>query len=251
MPSRRAKIFPITRLPDALNATRQTLHRVAAHVLGRRRYEVSGRFGLRASPGGFATPAYGGGPEVLRVAGNVIVRETATNAAYLSITGSSIRTVASFAGADLDTGFSSGPETPGLGDVDAPLEVDVAAAEVLADWYGLGWLVLDQVLSGLPAEAESAVVQLWPEHFDVGTNVRMSSSSRVNLGASPGDTFSSEPYLYVGPWGANRPGDPTFWNAPFGAVLRWGEVVDVPNRVDTAVAFLRTGLRHAEGAERP
>jgi hypothetical protein len=243
-------MLPITRLPVALNATRQTLHRVAAHVLGRRRYEVSGRFGLRATPGGFATPAYGAGPEILRVAGDAIVRETGTDAAYLSLTGSSIRTVASFAGADLDVGFSSGPDTPALGDVNVPLEVDVAAAAVLAEWYSLGWQVLDQVLTGLPADTEPALIQLWPEHFDVGTNVGTSSGSRVNLGASPGDSFSDEPYLYVGPWGADRPGDPTFWNAPFGAVLRWGEVVDAPNRVDTAVAFLRTGLRHSEGAER-
>ena len=49
--------------------TREVLHRVAAHVLGRRRYQVSGRFGLRASPGGFATPAFGDGPEVVRIAG--------------------------------------------------------------------------------------------------------------------------------------------------------------------------------------
>jgi hypothetical protein len=249
MASRRAKMLPITRLPDPLNATRQTLHRVAAHVLGRRRYEVCGRFGLRASPGGFATPAYGAGPEILRVAGETIVRETATDAAYLTITGSSIRTVASFAGADLEAGFSSGPDTPGLGDLDAPLEVDVAAAAALADWYSLGWQVLDQVLTGLPADAEPAVVQLWPEHFDVGTNVGLPSRSRVNLGASPGDSFSNKPYLYVGPWGADRPGDPAFWNAPFGAVLGWAELVDAPNSVDTGVAFLRTGLQHSRGAE--
>ena len=31
-------------------STRQGLHRVAAHILARRRFDVSGRFGLRASP---------------------------------------------------------------------------------------------------------------------------------------------------------------------------------------------------------
>ena len=40
--------------------TRRALHRIAAHVLGRRRYQVAGRFGLRASPAGFATPAWHG-----------------------------------------------------------------------------------------------------------------------------------------------------------------------------------------------
>jgi hypothetical protein len=83
----------------------------------------------------------------------------------------------------------------------------------------------------------------------VGTNVGLPSRSRINLGASPGDRFSSEPYLYVGPQGADRSGDPAFWNAPFGAVLRWGDLAGEPNKVDAGVAFLRTGLRHSEGAE--
>jgi hypothetical protein len=183
------------------------------------------------------------------VSADVIVREIGANAAYLPITGSSIRTVARFAGADLDIRFPSGPDTPGQGDIDAPLEVAVEAAGELADWYLLGWEILDRVLTGLPVDAEPAVVQLWPEHFDVGTNVGLPSSSRVNLGASPGDSFSGEPYLYVGLQGADRPGDPTFWNAPFGAVLPWGDLVDEPNKVDAGVAFLRTGLRHSEGAE--
>jgi hypothetical protein len=206
-------------------------------------------WGLRASPGGFATPAYGSGPEILRVSVVVVVREIAANAAYLPISGSSIRTVARFAGADLDIGFSSGPDAPGLGDIDAPLEVGSEAAGVLAEWYRLGWEILDGVLTGLPVDAEPAVVQLWPEHFDVGTNVGLPSRARVNLGVSPGDSFSGEPYLYVGPQGADRPGDPAFWNAPFGAVLPWGDLVDRPDRVETGVAFLRTGLRHAGGAE--
>jgi hypothetical protein len=72
MISRREKMSPIARLPDDMNATRETLHRIAAHVLGRRRYQVCGRFGLWASPGGFATPAYGTGPEILPVSGDVV-----------------------------------------------------------------------------------------------------------------------------------------------------------------------------------
>jgi hypothetical protein len=94
--------------------------------------------------------------------------------------------------------------------------VAIEAAGALAEWYRLGCEILDRVLTGLPAVAAPAVVQPWPEHFDVGTNVGLSSRSRVNLGASPGDSFSNEPYLYVGLQGADRPGDPAFWNAPSG-----------------------------------
>ncbi len=50
-----------------MGRTRDDLHRIAAHVLGRRRWAVSGHFGLRASPGGVATPAFGPEPEVLRL----------------------------------------------------------------------------------------------------------------------------------------------------------------------------------------
>src|SRR5262245_10681805 len=40
-------------------ATRAELHRVAAHVIARRRFVVTERFGLRVTPGGFGTPLFG------------------------------------------------------------------------------------------------------------------------------------------------------------------------------------------------
>jgi hypothetical protein len=52
------------------------------------------------------------------------------------------------------------------------------------------------------------------------------------------------PYLYVGPWTEDRPGDAAYWNAPFGAVLRATDVVGLPpsEAQAVAVAFLRRGL---------
>jgi hypothetical protein len=235
-------------MADPLNTaetTRQTLQRIAVHILGRRRYEMTGRFGLRASPGGFATPAFGPDAEILRVAGTSLVRETVQGVTFSPITGTTLRQLAAFAGADLKAEFSAGASTPALGNVDEPMALDGEATAVIAEWYAFGWQVLDRVLSGLPAEAQPAVVQLWPEHFDAGTNVAVSSGTRVNLGASPGDIYSPEPYLYVGPWTAARPGDARFWNAPFGAVLVRSEL-DGPHRVDTGAAFLLTGLRYVE-----
>jgi hypothetical protein len=222
--------------------TRETLHRVAAHVLGRRRHDVTGRFGLRPTPGGFATPAFGDGPETLRVAGPVVVREEGAGAACLPIAGSTLRALAEFAETDIDRPFEVGADTPPAGDVDAPLVLDHDATIVIADWFALGARALDEVVAALPAGATPAVVQLWPEHFDVATHVAVGDGERVNLGASPGDTFSDEPYLYVAPWGDVRPGDGEFWNAPFGAVLPRRDVVGAADPVAAAVRFLRGGI---------
>jgi hypothetical protein len=234
--------------PEQFADTRHTLHRIAAHVLGRRRHQVTGRFGLRASPGGFATPAFGDEPEALRVTDGILVRDTGSRTASVPITGSTLRALVSVAGTDLGHEFSSGADTPELGDVDEPLHLDPGPAGVLADWFTVGARTLDRVVSGLPAAAEPAVVQLWPEHFDLGTNVELPSGERVNLGASPGDDGIDEPYLYVGPWGTERPGDPTFWNAAFGAVRRASELGGPADALDAGVEFLRSGLGRLAGA---
>jgi hypothetical protein len=230
---------------SSYTSTRQGLHRVAAHILARRRFDVSGRFGLRASPGGIATPSFGEGPETIRVSGTTLVREAAGTAAYVSITGSSLRELAGFAGVDLDVAFSVGDETPALGDIDARLDLDGGALAVIADWYDLGWRVLDAVVADLPAQAAPATIQLWPEHFDAATNVGVASGERVNLGFSPGDAYEAQPYAYVGPWSPRRPGDPAFWNAPFGAVLRRADALASPDPAASARAFLRAGLAQA------
>lgn len=208
-----------TRGAAALSATRDTLHRVATHVLARRRYEVTGRFGLRVSPGGIATPAFGDGPEVVRVSGGHLVHETGGGATLVPLEGSTLASLASAVGAHLDMPFHAGEDTPDLGDPDEPLALDHDVLDRLAGWYAFAARVLDEILAGAPAGAAPATVQLWPEHFDLGTHLAASDSSRVNLGASPGDAFSPDPYLYVGPWDSERPGGEEYWNAPFGAVL--------------------------------
>ncbi len=40
--------------------TREALHTIAEHVLAPARYAVTGRIGLRATPGGFGTPPFPG-----------------------------------------------------------------------------------------------------------------------------------------------------------------------------------------------
>lgn len=221
---------------------REALHRVAAHVLGRRRWEVTGRFGLRPTPGGFGTPAFGDDLEVVRLSGRTLVHERGGRARVVPLAGASPASLASVVGADLRREFSVGAETPPLGETDAPL-ADLDAAP-LGDWFGFGQGVLDRVLADLPSSGDPSAAQLWPEHFDLGNDVAWGpgKDDRANLGASPGDRFLAEPYLYVGPWTPDRPGDSGYWNAPFGAVLPRSELTTTPDAPGTAAAFLHRGL---------
>ncbi|HXW79109.1 MAG TPA: hypothetical protein VEJ84_06395, partial [Acidimicrobiales bacterium] len=177
--------------------TRDVFHRVSAHVLGRRRWDATGHFGLRLSPGGIATPAFGADAECVRTAGTSLVRETGGTARFMPVPGSSLRALAKFAGADIGSTFSCGKDTPEVGDPDEPLVVSESATTAIAQWYDLGWRVLDSVLGALPEPAVAAQLQLWPEHFDIGTDVGLPDNRRVNLGCSPGDSYENEPYLYV------------------------------------------------------
>jgi hypothetical protein len=158
-----------------------------------------------------------------------------------------LRELAAFVDADVDADLSAGDDAPPPGDVDQPLELDAAAAARLADWYALGWRALDVVVDPSSGLDEVAVIQLWPEHFDAGTTVTIAAGTKVNLGFSPGDSYEPEPYVYVGPWEADRRGDPSYWNAPFGAILRANSVVSSPQPLGTCVEFLHDGLRNATG----
>ena len=233
---------------DELSSTRATLHRVAAHVLGRGRFAVSGRFGLRAGPGGIATPAFGDAPEVLRIAGTALVREVGGECTWAPISGSTLRRLGAFAAVDLVAPFSPGADAPALGDPDQRLDLSAEAARILSEWFALGWLVLDGVIASLAAGAAATTIQLWPEHFDAATAVTLPSSDPVTLGFSPGDSVEPEPYVYVGPSGKARPGDPSFWNAPFGAVARRSQLTEHTDPAAACRDFLETGLHLVSSA---
>ncbi|MGZ4268087.1 MAG: hypothetical protein ACXVFN_00690 [Solirubrobacteraceae bacterium] len=80
-----------------------------------------------------------------------------------------------------------------------PIDVDPQAATAIADFFALVWGVLAQLDSPEPTH-------LWPEHFDVATEI-----GRATYGGSPGDAEHDEPYLYVSVWDEVAP-DP-LWNA--------------------------------------
>ncbi len=127
-----------------------------------------------------------------------------------------------------------------------PSESTRSAVETLGDWYALGAIAIDRSVAGLDSGA-AGVARLWPEHFDLGTDVEVAPGRRCNLGASPGDEWHPEPYLYVGPWGDERPGDDGYWNAPFGAVRGYADIVDSDSPVGRGDRVLRR--RHPSPAE--
>ena len=159
----------------------------------------------------------------------------------VAIDGATLSALATAADVDLATDLDVGHDTPPIGDPDAPIEVDPGVAGAIGRWYGEVAAILDGVLAALPQDAAPTLPRLWPEHFDVAIEAQASAARRVNLGGSPGDGFCDEPYLYVGPWTADRPGDPAYWNAPFGAMRTRRELTAVGDAVGDGIAFLLDG----------
>jgi hypothetical protein len=243
-------------LPADWPEQRETLRCIATHLLARARYAASGRFSLEPTVGGFGTPTFitsNGTFRRLRIRsgdGAYLVDEQITaagaSARHLSLCRTTIADVAEAIGVDLDAEFSAGHASPELGDPHRPLFVDPSAVTVIADWYVLGLKAIDRSVNVLTVRAPS-VTRVWPEHFDLGTDIEVAPGRRCNLGASPGDESNSEPYLYVGPWGDERPGDDGYWNAPFGAVRGFADIVDTEAPLITATAFFHEGI-HRLGA---
>ena len=106
---------------------------------------------------------------------------------------------------------------------------------VLGEWYAVGPLVLgERRARGSAGPAGEA--QVWPEHCDRGVTVQLDDARKVNVGFSPGDSFSAEPYAYVGPQDTAGLSDP-YWNAPFGAFVPYGGLTSE----DAALAFALDG----------
>lgn len=92
---------------------------------------------------------------------------------------------------------------PVPGGPDTPIDLDQDCLDQILRVYCHG-------ADALAAFAPGSKPVLWPEHFDLALRL-----DDVNYGVSPGDSFSAEPYAYVGP---GHHGDDPFWNAPFGAL---------------------------------
>ena len=221
-------------VPEGWADTRESMRRLACYVLSPARKAANGKIGLRYTYGGFGTPFFGA-DEQLRVEGIRLIRQRDESAELVPIT--SLAEAAAFAGVSLLEDPGVGSDLPALGEPDAVLPIDAAAAKLLGDWYGFSASVLEAFRAELNAAGRVCDrVQLWPEHFDMGCSIE-----GVNFGCSPGDGYLAEPYVYVGPWNTGGLPEGDFWTAPFGAVLPYKELLAVSDQRDTALQFLRRG----------
>jgi hypothetical protein len=182
-------------LPDDFQFARDQLHQIAFYALAPVRYKVEGRMGLRAIPGGFGTPELDG--RWARLEENLLVHEQGGNIATQPIT--TIRAASEFFGIDYDVDWFPDFKDPlPPMDPDRPLKVEVVPALALAEWFGFGFGVLEELrVHGNEAD-DVTEVQLWPEHFDAAIEMGSATQGqRASYGASPGDKGHLEPYLYV------------------------------------------------------
>lgn len=206
-------------LPPMYSVARESLHRLAEHVLSPALYAATGKIGLRQSPGGFATPAFGDTSRVISVdLDHIVITEQRAAPSRAPIT--TIADAARFVG--IAPGAPNEVYTANTSlELDAPLRVDLDAVEVLAMWYELTNMALRAFATSI-VEDEPTEAQLWPEHFDLAL-----SADKINYGGSPGDDYIDVPYLYVGPF-EGRPSQPDpFWNQPFGAAIGFDEIASI------------------------
>jgi hypothetical protein len=224
---------------DAFVATRSAWHTLAERVLAPARHAASGRIGLRPAPGGFTTGELSDGRSI-SVDGTELVIATAAAAKRVPIT--TLGAAAAFVGVAPagETGVYTAT-TPS--DPDTDLRVDPALAAALAGWFAFGADVLVAWAAAHPGETPSSV-QLWPEHFDLGTDLGP-ETGRANYGASPGDAGHALPYLYVGPWAAS---DDPFWDAGTFARLDHETLAGLDEPAAAVTEFFRRGHNVAASA---
>jgi hypothetical protein len=218
-------------LPDRFRTTVAAVHAVAEHVLCVVRHASTGRVGLVPTADGVGTVPFGSQDRVVAIAGDELVDRDNTGERRAPIT--TLRAAAAFY--EVDPGVPGGLWTPVTTvDLDESLVVEPAAVHALAGWYAF----VADALGGLAAAGASiAPLTLWPEGFDLAT-----TTASANFGGSPGDGFSAEPYLYVGPFELDdrlRVTDASYWNSPFGASLGYGAL----GSTDQAIDFLVHGFR--------
>jgi hypothetical protein len=225
-------------LPAGFGETRSSLHCVAEHVLAPARHHANGKIGLRYTRRGFGTPFFGDDVQIRVEGADIIVERDEREERFA---------IGSIADAAQAVGIAPGAPTavyhPSTSpDVNQELALDEAAALALGEWFGFGASVLEQLRWDLRAAVPSRL-QLWPEHFDLATELGDErSGSRAVYGASPGDQNHPAPYLYVAPWYAapwSPPGAEPPWNDNHfhGASLGYDELLEAPDQRSRALDF--------------
>jgi hypothetical protein len=218
-------------LPPSFTSTRAGLRALACYVIAPARKAQTGRIGLRAVDGAFGTPLLPDGSRIV-VRGDRLIREPGDE-----VTITTVRAAAAFLSVPVSADPGVGADLPPY-DPDAALSIDPRSSSALGAWYAFG----AELLAGLGDPGDTvAEAQLWPEHFDLATVVTLAEGGEVNVGVSPGDGVHDAPYLYVGPHDLTGL-DASFWNAPFGAWLDYGDLVASATPKDLALAFVAQGL---------
>ena len=229
-------------VPDGFAPVRTDLHRLAFYVMSAARHSVNGKIGLRWCKDGFGTPFFG--PDVqVRLEGTELVVQAAGSVHCAAL--SSLSEAATLVGVPLDGDRGQGFDVPELDDPDRPLAVESHHVAFAADWFGFVTSVLEELRVGVGPGAAPSRVQLWPEHFDVATEIAAADGSqRAGFGGSPGDAAHPEPYVYVTPWaGIER--STAFWNeeAFDGASVGHADLLAAGGQRQAALDFFAEGLR--------
>jgi hypothetical protein len=224
--------------PASLVRTRLALHRLAEHVISPARKRANGKIALRYTRDGFGTPFFGADLQV-RVEGVELVLDGSTAAGAVAGATSERRgPIETLSGAAALVGVELEVE-------DERIDIDPAAARFLADWFGFTASVLEELRAGSGSELEPSRAQLWPEHFDLATELGSEAAGRrAGFGGSPGDELHDEPYVYVVPWeGSMAAGE--LWNATAfkGAKLSYQELLEASDQRAVALGFMRERLR--------
>ncbi len=222
-------------VPARYASTRDALHRLAVYVVSPWHEARTSRIGLRPVPGGFGTPSAAGNDDRVRVGSEGLTFDGPPPATYPFTT---LRAAAGVAGLTMDASRSERLDVPPIGDVDGPLGIDPASVAFLGDWFAFGATLLGELLADSAPFEEPSEIQLWPEHFDVATEIG-AGPARAGYGASPGDAAHPLPYVYAVPWTAPLEGD-TFWNEPHfrGRSLGYAELCVVSDPHARAAEFL-------------
>ena len=218
-------------LPASFATSREGLRSLACYVVAPARKALTGRIGLRAIDDGFGTPVLPDGTRIV-VRGDRLIRQSGD-----SVRITSLQAAAEFLGVPLSCDPGVGSDLPRF-DPASNLQVDRSSAFALGTWYSFA----DRVLAALSHEVSAvSEAQLWPEHFDLAVDVTLPGDVHVNVGFSPGDGEHDAPYVYVGPRDMSRLSG-AYWNAPFGAVLDYADLMSAPAANRSAQAFISEGI---------
>ncbi len=233
---------------DAYHVARRGLHQVAFFAIAPRRFEATGKLGLRYTHGGFGTPFFGQ-DEQIRVDGSDLVLQQSGRLRSAPLT--SVRQACEFLGITYRPEWFQDFHDPlDPVDPDRIWDFDARALEAIAAWFGFSTAVLEELRRTDRAERIGRV-QLWPEHFDAAVELGdPDRGQRAGYGASPGDESHSQPYLYVAPWDDVDESDP-FWNARSfrGALLPYQHLLDAEDQFGEALRFFRNGHRALTGLQ--